>query len=179
MRDVTLVATRSTWAESARIKLQKRDSAALVDAARDEEQRTMRDGLMARHEASPRRMPRCVLHASVVLIACTSQSMSAGTPIPAPDAATISRDSFTWNQAEREFGFAHWDEIYPARVVARGHRVRPLPIGRPIAALAPGTVGSQELERFITEEKVAGMLVLQDGGVRPCSQASSRVSTTR
>jgi CubicO group peptidase (beta-lactamase class C family) len=83
-----------------------------------------------------------------------------------PDPATLRRSSFTWNQAELEFGFGHWDAVFPTRSIARGTRVRPLPAGKPLAALQPGTPGGEELERFITNEKVAGLIVLQDGAVR-------------
>ena len=33
----------------------------------------------------------------------------------------------TWNQAERECGFAIWDRLYPSRVIARGPTVHALP----------------------------------------------------
>lgn len=84
----------------------------------------------------------------------------------APDPATLRRSSFTWSQAEREFGFAHWDAIYSGRLVPRGANVRGLPSGTPLASLRPGTVGAQALDRFIDDEKVAGLIVLQNGAVR-------------
>ena len=80
--------------------------------------------------------------------------------------ATLRRSSFTWTQAEREFGFAHWDAVFSGRPVARGAQVRALPAGPPLAAFAPGTAGAQALDRFIVEEKVAGLIVLRNGAVR-------------
>ena len=81
-------------------------------------------------------------------------------------AATLRRSSFTWNQAEREFGFSHWDEVFPTRAIARGAVVRPLPAGQPIAAFAPGTPGALALEQYLSDQKVAGFLVLHDGAIR-------------
>ena len=84
-----------------------------------------------------------------------------------PDAASLRRlSSFSWTQVQLQFGFAHWDEVFPARIIQRGPSVRPLPAGKPIAALADGTPGAQELERFIAEQKVAGLIMVQDGAVR-------------
>lgn len=85
---------------------------------------------------------------------------------PPPTAASLRRSSFTWNQAEKEFGFAHWDEVFPSRPIARGERIRDLPAGPPIAGLARGTPGGDSLEAFITDQYVAGLLVLQGGNVR-------------
>jgi CubicO group peptidase (beta-lactamase class C family) len=91
------------------------------------------------------------------------------TPLDAqapPTAASLRRSSFSWDQAEREFGFAHWDEVFPSRPIARGATIRLLPAGQPIAGLAPGTPGGQQLERYLTEQKVAGFILLHGGAVR-------------
>ncbi len=82
------------------------------------------------------------------------RSSSAQSSPTTPDPATLRRSSFTWNQAEIEFGFGHWDAVFPTRPVPRGTRVRPLPAGKPLAALLSGTPGGEELERFIVNEKV-------------------------
>lgn len=82
------------------------------------------------------------------------------------DPATLRRSEFTWSQAEREFGFAHYGDIYSGRIVARGTQVHALSTKTPLASLRPGTVGAQALDRFINDEKVAGLIVLQDGAVR-------------
>ena len=76
----------------------------------------------------------------------------------APSVASLPRSSFLWTQEQREVGFAHWDEVFPGRAIKRGTRVHPLPGGAPLAV--PG------LEEFIAAQKVAGILVLQDGKVR-------------
>jgi hypothetical protein len=82
------------------------------------------------------------------------------------DPATLRRSNLTWNQAEREFGFRHWDWVFGGRIVERGSTVKELPVAAPFTGLAAGTPAGDELERFIVEQKVAGLIVLQDGKVR-------------
>ena len=62
-----------------------------------------------------------------------------------------------WSQAEREAGFRAMDRIVPHRVIATGDVARPLPEGDPL---------SVDVEGFMASEKVAGLLVLQDGQIR-------------
>ena len=80
---------------------------------------------------------------------------------PASRAAVV----LTWNQAQREAGFAGMETIFLTRTVRAGDRPRPLPDGRPLA-FAPGGQRAGEFDRFVTEQKVAGVLVLQDGAIR-------------
>ena len=109
-------------------------------------------------------MRRIVLFAAFTAI-CAAQGASQ-TSTNTPDPATLRRSSFTWTQAEREFGFAHWDAIYSGRTVPRGAQVRELSAGAPLAALRPGMPGAEALDRFIVDEKVAGLIVLQNGVIR-------------
>ncbi len=87
-------------------------------------------------------------------------------PQPSIDPASLPRSSFTWNEDQIEIGFAHWDSVYPGREVARGAVVRELPAGAPLAAFAAGGALERELERFMNEQKVAGLIVLHEGAVR-------------
>jgi CubicO group peptidase (beta-lactamase class C family) len=96
-------------------------------------------------------------------VASETVAQSAANPI---DPATLRRSSFTWTQAEREFGFAHWDSVYAGRSVARGDNLHALPAGKPIAAFEPGQPGAKALDAFIVEQQVAGLIILQDGAVR-------------
>ena len=111
-------------------------------------------------------MTRRLVLCAGALAACCITEGAAQTAPSAMDPAGLRRSSFTWTQPEREFGFAHWDAVYSGRLVARGAEVRELAAGPPLAALAAGTPGAQALERFIAEEKVAGLLIMQDGAVR-------------
>ncbi|MGQ1889212.1 serine hydrolase domain-containing protein [Thermophagus sp. OGC60D27] len=47
-----------------------------------------------------------------------------------------------------------------------GNNIRELPRGNPIAAFSPGGAKAKALEDFIKEQKVAGLLILQDGKIR-------------
>src|SRR5690606_12741836 len=62
-----------------------------------------------------------------------------------------------WSQAEREAGFRAMERITPHRTVSAGGEVRPLP---------PGERLDLDVDAFMEAEKVAGLLVLQDGRVR-------------
>ena len=107
-----------------------------------------------------------LLSAAGLLMALSASAGVSQTPATTIDPASLRRSSFTWNQAEIEYGFAHWDLVFPSRPVPRGARVHDLPQGKPIAALAVGTPGAQQLEQYIAEQKVAGLIILQNGGVR-------------
>ncbi len=87
-----------------------------------------------------------------------------GQPISNPD--SLSKDAFHWNQQERQLGFLHFDEVYKAREVPNGTKVHELPQGLPIAAFNAGGEKEKALEDFMTEQKVAGLLILQDGKIR-------------
>ena len=82
------------------------------------------------------------------------------------DPASLSKDSFHWNQEELELGFAHYDEVYEGREVRRGSKVRELPRGSPIASFREGGEKEEEFEGFLTEQKVAGLLILYEGKIR-------------
>ena len=81
---------------------------------------------------------------------------------PASRAAVV----LTWTQAQREAGFASMEALFLTRSVRGGSSPRPLPAGRPITAFSAGGARADALDRFITDQKVAGLLVLHDGAVR-------------
>ncbi|MGH2564626.1 MAG: serine hydrolase domain-containing protein, partial [Ginsengibacter sp.] len=82
------------------------------------------------------------------------------------DPAALPKNAFQWNQEQKELGFLHMDEVFGAREVPNGSKVHNLPQGKPIAAFGAGGEKEKELEDFLTKQKVAGLLVLQDGKVR-------------
>jgi CubicO group peptidase (beta-lactamase class C family) len=82
------------------------------------------------------------------------------------DPASLSKNAFQWNQKERELGFLHMDEVFRAREVPNGNKVHELPHGKSIAAFGPGGEKEKEFNDFLTEQKVAGLLILQDGKIR-------------
>jgi CubicO group peptidase (beta-lactamase class C family) len=72
----------------------------------------------------------------------------------------------TWNMAQKESGFRAMETLFPNHIVAHGARVHPLPSGAPLSAFAAGGAKADSLERFIAEQHVAGLLIVQDGKVR-------------
>src|SRR5688572_13005929 len=89
----------------------------------------------------------------------------AGQPQPKREPASRAAAVLTWNQAQREAGFAGMETIFLTRTVRASDRPRPLPDGKPLP-FAPGGPRADEFSRFVTEQKVAGVLVLHDGAVR-------------
>ena len=72
----------------------------------------------------------------------------------------------TWTQAERDVAFAHWEQLYPSRVVEHGPQVKALPAGAPLATFDAGGAGAAELQRNIDDFQLAGIVVLHDGQLR-------------
>src|SRR5687767_1539586 len=68
---------------------------------------------------------------------------------PASRAAVV----LTWNQAQREAGFAGMETIFLTRTVRAGDRPRLLPQGKPLP-FAQGGSRAAEFDRFVTEQKV-------------------------
>jgi len=109
----------------------------------------------------PRRVQRLGLRS--LLLACATAGVAAGEIDPQELAR---RPVSTWTQGEREFGFAHWDQVYPARMIARGPAVHALPQGAPLAGFAPGGAGAQQLQRNVDDFGLAALVVLHRGRLR-------------
>jgi len=82
------------------------------------------------------------------------------------DPALLPKYSFDWTQEEIELGFLHYDEVFKGREVPRGDKVHKLPQGEPLRAFCEGGEKEREFNDFLTEQKVAGLLILQDGMIR-------------
>ena len=105
-----------------------------------------------------------ILSVVIPVIVLTSASSSLAQGITNPD--SLSKNPFGWNQEERELGFSHFDQVFKARDVPRGNKVHELPQGIAIPAFSKGGQKEKELEAFMKEQKVAGLLILQDGKIR-------------
>jgi CubicO group peptidase (beta-lactamase class C family) len=81
---------------------------------------------------------------------------------PASKAAAI----LTWPEARREQYIAALDSFFLTRTVKSGPNVRPLDRGAALAAFEPGGPRADYFGRFITEQRVRGLLVLQAGKIR-------------
>ena len=101
-----------------------------------------------------------------IVAALSCASVAQNSSQPAFDPASLNRPLTTWNQQEREFGFANWDRIYPARRIARGMQVQPIREGAELSLFANGGEGARQLQRHIDDFKLAAIVVLQDGKLR-------------
>jgi CubicO group peptidase (beta-lactamase class C family) len=77
-----------------------------------------------------------------------------------------SRPRLAWTKVERDYAFAHWEDLFATRVVRRGERIRELTAGPAWPAFAPGGAGAQQLQRSIDDFQLAGLVVLHDGRLR-------------
>jgi len=82
------------------------------------------------------------------------------------DTMTLSKNSFSWSQEEKEYGFSHFDQVFKTRDVPNGRYVHELPRGGNIASFDKGGDKEGELETFLKEQKVAGVVIVQDGKIR-------------
>jgi CubicO group peptidase (beta-lactamase class C family) len=105
-----------------------------------------------------------ILSSVISFAILVSSSSSVAQSITNPD--SLSKNTFGWNQQEKEFGFAHFDQVFKTRDVPNGKKVHKLAQGNPIVAFDKGGQKEKELEGFMTEQKVAGLLILQDGKIR-------------
>ena len=101
-----------------------------------------------------------------LVAALSTASLAQSAPSSAMDPSSLRRPRATWNQAEREFGFANLDRIVATRTIARGPQVRALPEGAPLPTFSPGGEGAAELQRHIDKFKLAGIVILHNGKLR-------------
>jgi CubicO group peptidase (beta-lactamase class C family) len=99
------------------------------------------------------------------LLASSISASLASSPQPKREPASRAAVVLTWDQAQREAGFAGMEKIFLTRTVRASTRPRLLPDGRTLP-FAPGAPRADEFDRFVKEQKVAGVLVLHDGAVR-------------
>lgn len=81
----------------------------------------------------------------------------------------LRRSSFLWTQAEREYGFAHWDQVFSGRIVETNPNPNPHPLPTGLAIdqfLDAQPDGSGCIENFIAQNKVAGLIILHKGKIR-------------
>ncbi|MBN8726778.1 MAG: beta-lactamase family protein [Xanthomonadales bacterium] len=74
-------------------------------------------------------------------------------------------DVLFWSQAQRDAGFRHMQAQFPSHMVAHGSRVHPLPAGRPLS-LGEAEGGGAWLGRYMAENRIAGLMILEDGQLR-------------
>ena len=103
-----------------------------------------------------------------MLVGCSGASSVAGKPADTTGNDFFSRGAevLTWSQAQKEAYFARMDSIFPSHVAARGTVVHDLPAGAPLTTLTPTPAAQQALTDFIASQRVAGLLIIQNGAIR-------------
>ena len=111
-----------------------------------------------------RQLHKCDLVAVALVAAAAAAHAQQAAPgrEPASKAAAI----LTWPVAQREQYIAALDSFFLTRTVKAGPRAHVLERGRSLAAFAAGGQRADDFERFMSAERVRGVLVLQDGKVR-------------
>jgi CubicO group peptidase (beta-lactamase class C family) len=94
---------------------------------------------------------------------------------PASKAAAI----LTWPADRREKYIAHLDSFFTTRTVKAGAQVRALDAGRPMAAYEAGGARKEAIDRLMAEQRVHGILVLQDGKIRLERYSGPQTRNTR
>jgi CubicO group peptidase (beta-lactamase class C family) len=102
-------------------------------------------------------MHRALLPAA--LLAFVAATANADAPAK-PQAAA---QTLFWSEQQKIDGFPHMERLFPTHVVRRGAHVHPLPLGK---ALTLSSAQSQALLDYMTQQKTAGLLVIQDGRIR-------------
>jgi CubicO group peptidase (beta-lactamase class C family) len=110
----------------------------------------------------PLRPPSILAAALLMAVVAANARQAAPAREPASKAAAI----LTWPVAKREQYIAALDAFFLTRTVKAGPRPHVLDRGRPLAAFETGGSRADYLDRFMTAERVRGVLVLQDGRIR-------------
>ncbi len=116
-----------------------------------------------------------IVAAAAVAAVAVPEAQHSPTREPASKAAAI----LTWPAAKRELYIAALDSFFLTRTVKAGRHVHVLDPGRPLAAYEAGGSRAEAFDRFMTAERVRGVLVLQDGTIRLERYVSPHSRTTR
>jgi len=113
--------------------------------------------------------------ALVVALAAADTRQGAPAREPASKAAAI----LTWPSAKREQYIAALDSFFLTRTVKAGRHAHVLDAGRPLAAFEAGGARANAFDRFMADQRVRGVLVLQDGRIRLERYVAPHSRTTR
>ncbi len=116
-----------------------------------------------------------VATALVVAVVAAGAQPAAPAREPASKAAAI----LTWPSAQREQYIAALDSFFLTRTVKAGQHPHTLEGGQPLAAFETAGDRANDFARFMSAERVRGVLVLQDGKVRLERYAPPHSAATR
>jgi CubicO group peptidase (beta-lactamase class C family) len=121
------------------------------------------------------RISRLAAAALVILATAAAAQHAAPARQPASKAAAI----LTWSAEQREPYIAALDAFFLTRTVKASRHAHVLDRGRPLASFEAGGSRTDAFERFMTAQRVRGVLVLQDGKIRFERYVSPHSRTTR
>lgn len=117
--------------------------------------------------------------AAVAFVAAAASGAGGQQRAPAREPASKAAAILFWSVPQREQYIAALDSFFLTRTVKAGPRPHPLDRGQPLAAFAPGGTRAVDFERFMSTQRVRGVLVLQDGRIRLERYAPPDSPTTR
>lgn len=94
---------------------------------------------------------------------------------PASKAAAI----LFWTPEQREKYIVALDAFFTTRTVMKGSRVQTLSAGAPIAAFNAGGARADYLQQLMNDQRIHGVLVLQDGKIRLERYTAPQTPSTR
>lgn len=65
-----------------------------------------------------------------------------------------------WSQAQRDANFRRMEQLFPTVTIKAGGKARLLPPGRPLA------IPASDVNKYLADQNIAGLIVLKDGKVR-------------
>ena len=107
-----------------------------------------------------------VLGALALALSACAGTTSAPTPAPIARNETLptKQDVLFWTPAEQEVGYRRIEDVFPTRTIARGATVHPLPRDRRHFDVSFDLRGeTYDLERFMRDYRVSGLLVIKNG----------------
>ena len=113
--------------------------------------------------------------ALVIAVAAAVAQQSA----PARELASKAAAILTWPSAQREQYIAALDSFFLTHTVKAGQHPHTLDRGQPLAAFETAGQRANDFGRFMSAERVRGVLVLQDGKVRLERYAPPHSAATR
>jgi CubicO group peptidase (beta-lactamase class C family) len=109
-----------------------------------------------------------IARAALVLAIAAAAPAAAKPAVPASELASAQQAArvLFWNEPQKLDGFAHMERLFQFHTVQHGPKVHPLPNGRPIALSVAIDGKPVPIDRFMAEQKFAGVLVIKDGHIR-------------
>lgn len=115
--------------------------------------------MLAGCTAQPDPGPRTIAGIPIAKGAVVSTAMTR-TPDDPARLQQVGAEVLFWDQATRERNFRSMETVFPGYVVEAGDRARPMPAGEPLP------VPAATIDAYMQANKVAGLIVIQDGKVR-------------